>query len=358
LPDRDWLPLRVSDDGIAVTVTLNGVPVEALIDTGSNRTLVDSAFAKMAKVGSGNGSETLQSYTDGVSAARAGSVEITIGRFKARTTPVTMSFGPQLPEQRLIIGRDAFPREIITFDFSRNRLRVCEVAAFSPPEGYVLVSRQLGRTENRPVSVMTANLDPMMAQFEGHDVEANLDTGNSSALSVSSAFANRVGLLEGRKVSARMFGNVAGSRPWPLLTCRSFSLGPVTLKDVPTQVFEDDRDQATLGLELFQRFDSAVDVVRQDVWLKPAPNRAAAPFRRERSGLSYRPIGGSVEVVFVAPNSPAARGGWRIGDRIDFINGVEAASAPPIWKRGAAGTHQTLTMRDGSQRVLVLDDYY
>ena len=80
----------------------------------------------------------------------------------------------------------------------------------------------------------------------------------------------------------------------------------------------------------------------------------------ERSGLAYLPEGEGLNVIFVAPQSPAAAGGWRKGDIITAIDGTPVAHLAAIddWKRDPARQSARLTLAGGETRVLRLSDYY
>jgi C-terminal processing protease CtpA/Prc len=43
-------------------------------------------------------------------------------------------------------------------------------------------------------------------------------------------------------------------------------------------------------------------------------------FCKDRSGIQANYRSGALDVIFVAPGSPASRSGWKIGDRIIAIN--------------------------------------
>jgi C-terminal processing protease CtpA/Prc len=72
--------------------------------------------------------------------------------------------------------------------------------------------------------------------------------------------------------------------------------------------------------------------------------------------------GDQLEVVFVAPGSPAARGGWRAGQRIRAIDGhairPDYAATQQQWLYGPAGAKVVLTDSKGAHRSLTLAEYY
>jgi len=65
----------------------------------------------------------------------------------------------------------------------------------------------------------------------------------------------------------------------------------------------------------------------------------------------------------VSERSPAAEAGWRIGERVVAVNGrqVDAAYYDTDlyeWQYAAPGTIATLRLKGGSERRLILQDYY
>ncbi|MEZ4652695.1 MAG: PDZ domain-containing protein [Candidatus Eisenbacteria bacterium] len=87
-----------------------------------------------------------------------------------------------------------------------------------------------------------------------------------------------------------------------------------------------------------------------------------APFERDRSGLQTIAQDGALDVIFVAPGSPASAGPWKAGDKITAIDGHPVTGdywkSLYKWSRADAGTRVRLTTADGEERELVLATYY
>ena len=74
------------------------------------------------------------------------------------------------------------------------------------------------------------------------------------------------------------------------------------------------------------------------------------------------PRGDHLEIEFVAPGSPAARAGWRVGQHIKTVDGqpigADYVAKQSDWPFRAAGSIVVLTGDDGVPRPLTLADYY
>ena len=88
----------------------------------------------------------------------------------------------------------------------------------------------------------------------------------------------------------------------------------------------------------------------------------AAPFPKDKSGLSFLWADDALTVWFVAPGGPAAAAGWKAGERLAALDG-EPASADwwktyLRWSDARPGTVVRLTLADGSERRLTVKEYF
>ena len=131
------------------------------------------------------------------------------------------------------------------------------------------------------------------------------------------------------------------------------------MRETPgTAVFDTDRAGANVGLPLISRFRLITDFPRNRIFLIPGPD-AGRPFDRDRTGLKTRLEDDRWIVDFVAPGSPAEAGGWKAGDAIILMNGRPVVGlAPNEWTGGPQGSQVSLTLADGTRRLLTLRDYF
>jgi hypothetical protein len=197
-----------------------------------------------------------------------------------------------------------------------------------------------------------------------------LDTGSGSAVTLFKSFVDSNRLLDGRAARSEMLiRGVGGGSVADLVTLRSLDIAGLALRDVPAEVHRVDRGNfntrlvaGNLGAAVLNRFRVALDYARDRMYLTPGPGWDAAPFCRNRVGLQTDFRGTFLEVIFVAPGSPAAADGWKAGDRVTAIDGVPIDAAYPArateWVCAPAGTRVTLTDGAGAARALVRATYY
>ncbi len=256
----------------------------------------------------------------------------------------------------ILLGQSLFKDQVVEFDFAGRRLRILPRAGYRPDPGFRLVTvaspGASGRTTD-PFRVTPVKLD-------GHDLNASLDMGSNDALRVSRPLVDRLGLLHGRRSSQALTTDIGGSFPETVFSCDRLDLAGETLRNIPVSVFETTRQagDAVVGLDLISRFGLAIDIIGQDVWLKPRRPAVTTPFSKDRTGLTIKPDGEAARVQFVARVSPAETQGWTVGERIQLIDGRSAAGIDRLWPSGKPGEVHSLTLADGTVRALTLADYY
>jgi len=153
-----------------------------------------------------------------------------------------------------------------------------------------------------------------------------------------------------------------------LATLDSFTFGGLVFKGVPASfasggqgIFATPRLAGNLGANILSRFRLILDYSRARMYLDPVADWNA-PFCKNRVGFDLMRADRFLEVRFVAPDSPAARAGWRAGDRITAIDGrpIEPAYPPTRtdWMCGPVGSTVVLTDANGARRSLVFANYF
>ncbi len=359
-PDLGAIPLRLKPRLIRVPATANGQNVEAIIDSGASFTVFDLAFAHALGL---NDAGSIAAHGNGgtVGARVMTGAEIQIGGFRMAHRNVTAldlsALQKTAPAVKLVIGGDLLNWLAVDFDFPARRMGMAFSGRAQPPQGAVTELLRPGRMGLRLIKT----------HIEGGPATwAMMDLGDANAISISAVWAREQGLLEGRRVSAGATASVEGINSTLLVSLREVTIAGVTFSDVPAQLIEPWRDTETpvnIGLPLMRRFRLITDFPRGQASLAPDPAMLGQPLPKDRSGLGVTHTRRGLQVLLVAPGSPAEKAGWRKGDEIVAVNGRPAGGEPAGdreggWASGPDGTVVTLTLADGSRRRLTLATYY
>lgn len=343
--------VRRGDSGLFLPATLKGRVVEAIFDCGASRTVIDSEIARALGIAEVDQVNIQFVYAPG---------KVGIGE----PTPLTVAgqaftINPYISPLRsagvncdMLIGVDVW--RMATLDLDGPGLN----ARLLPPDAAAV-------PDMTPVTVSTdggiRTWVPLL--IEGKAATAELDTGSNTALTLSRTAATVLGLLDGRPTSQWISGDLAGIYNVDMTSVKAMSLGGVVFRDLPVEV-SDHRvgNDISVGLPILMRYRSRWDLSHGKLWLAADAARVEAPFWRERAGLAYLPDKDQLNILFVAPGSPAAKAGWKAGDVIVAIDGVAVTDIDPQkrldWKSDPARTSVKLTTKDGEVRLLTLAAYF
>ncbi len=348
---------------IYIPAKVNGVPVEVLLDSGAETTILDTSFAQ--RIGSKSvGSVTAVGTGGEDQAGLANDVTITIGNITLNAgtvgvldlSGVSKRIGVPLP---VILGRQIFLQSIVDLDPSGPTIAFIDPAVFSPPADAVEVPLEpLNGLRTVPVSIEGRPVVPM-----------TFDLGNGGYMFLEHAYWEHNQLLERRRSSTRSSGAIGGENINRVATLKSVRFAGTTFHDVPAQFntadveTDSDREAGNVGLPLLGQFRLLIDFPHNRLFAIPLADRVALPFERDRAGLRVVRDGDRLDVTYVAEHSPASAVGWAKGDVIVAINGNPVGPDTPLGPAGGlisapAGTTVTLTMADGTKRRLTLADYF
>ena len=351
---------------VPVTVgkgTEETLPAEVLLDSGAEMTVLDLALANRLSLALEG--DVIVQGTGGLSGGYfAAGVDIQLGPLAFHDLTVLVldlealgrALGRPAP---IILGKDAFNALVVDVDFPLRRIAFHEVDGYSPPADAAEVEL-----------VSTGDIRAVRLSIEGRPAELfDFDTGNGSPLLIYPAYVEAERLLEGRPGTTVRSGGVGGARESRLATIGSVRLAGFEIRDVPTifppagpSAVDSDRTVGNLGLGILGRFRLIASFGEGRAWLAADPAQLAMPFTRNRTGLSLRKEADAIAVDQVSPGSPAAEGGWRVGDRILGVDDVPAHALDREALRriinGPAGRDLRFTIEDGGSRILKTRDYY
>jgi hypothetical protein len=249
-----------------------------------------------------------------------------------------------------LIGYEVVKRAVLTIDYAARTMTFTKPSAFQPPANVTAISF----TFDDHTPMLPGTLDGAPGQFE-------LDTGSRGALTVMGPFAQANHLVE--KIHPHISGTVGYGVGGPakalLGRAGSLVLGPVTVTgpilEFATNKAGGGNEQHTagnIGGDILKRFTVTLDYGHQLAWLQPnAGNDSPEVF--DRSGLWIaRAPSGAIEIADVTSDSPAAKLGLVVGDKILSIDGKSAAQIPlPALRetfKGPIGTRFQLRVKTAS----------
>lgn len=251
---------------LLVSARINGHPVQALLDSAAETTLIDRKFAKSlqlsggsAVTGQGSGAENFEaSMIKGVKLQAFG---LTL---KDQTIAVLdlSDVGRRLLGHPLevVLGREIFDAARLRIDIDGKRITVVGRSQNQTPPGV-----ELGLvTEN--------GIETIPVRVEDHEVvRATFDLGNGSETLIGSKLADQMRLLsDGRPVKVGAGGGLGGELQRQVVTLRTLEIAGQRLTDLPAAI--DTRPSASdvnIGIDVLRHFLVTTDFAKHVVWLEP-----------------------------------------------------------------------------------------
>lgn len=255
--------LRVVGNRIFLPVEVQGIATEALLDSGAEMTLIDTAFATTAGLaafgeeearGTGAGTQSVQ-FAEGVTLKAAGKtlqdrmvviLDLTDISQRVVGAPLTV-----------VLGREFFDAGIYAIDIAAGRIEEIDPDA-------VPVSDPLPLQDAHGIKQLSASVN-------GVTVLADFDLGNGNEVLLSRSFAERAGLLAPENIlGTKMGGGIGGDVERTLVRVETLEIGGLTLKDVTAAVApQGDGADANVGVSVLRNFHIVVDYEGNRIWLEP-----------------------------------------------------------------------------------------
>jgi hypothetical protein len=264
---------------------------------------------------------------------------------------ITSQIGRPLPA---ILGREVFDAAVVEIDFPNHVVRFCDPATFRDPGPATVVPLNPTGRGVRSVPISIEGHPPLLVDF---------DLGHGGSLTLDKNYWEQTHLLDGRPSSTTLAGGVGGVREHRIGVLRSIIFAGATLNEIPTLFSEQAGLPQTLGARILSRFHLWVDYPRDRLFAVPGVTASTMPFPKDRMGAVVTFAADRLHVIFVAPGSPAATAGLRLGDDIVAIDGTQigprfADSSRAEWAAGKAGTIVLLRLADGRSLRAELADYF
>ena len=357
-----WVPFDLTPGNqIRFTLTLDGHPLTAILDTGVSYSLL--ARASMPR-------DHAPVRPGGSATAIGGAVAIgwlptrtlVIGGLTRTGGGVSVADLPAIATGSLVavdilVGRDVLGGQAIDIDYAGRRFRVLPSGRM-PFRGVVApLSISASRTVYESEIVLGGRrLRPIV-----------VDTGDGSAITLSTPAWVASGPHDEPQTSAIAFG-LAGPIVSALAVVPVLSIGDLVARSVevriePTGGFSESIGTAgRIGSGFLQHYRVLLDPGAGRMVLDPGPHADEPPLR-STSGLLLGIEPTRLKVLHVMRGGPAAETGWQAGDMICAIDGTAigpdyAAGPLTAWSVGAPGRRVALTLCDGTIRTLALRRFY
>lgn len=252
--------LKVYGDRLFIDASVNGAPVEALLDSAAEVTFADRAWA--AEIGlraagavtaKGSGGEAEVAFAEGV---RVETLGVTLDGLTVAVLDLS-DLSTRLVGRpvRFILGRELFDKVRVSIDIERRRIAVAPRAM--TPAGVALPLASVRGVETFSVRV------------DGREVMAEFDLGNGSDILIGEKFARSLGLLENSDaLPRRRGGGVGGEIERKVVRLASLDVAGQTFHDVEAAVDElENAGDLNIGVRYLRHFIITADFAQRTIWL-------------------------------------------------------------------------------------------
>lgn len=357
-----WVPFELTPGNqLRFTMTVDGRPATAILDTGVSYSVLSRRFAERAalKVRPGGNATAIGGVVD---IGWTPTATIAMGGLTRRGGGLTVATLPAIATGSadavdLLVGRDLTGGFALDIDYAGRRFRLLPSGRL-PFRGFT-APLSISRDRLVYVSEITlgaARLRPMV-----------VDTGDGSSVTVTAGGWANARLPGIRTTTAISFG-LAGAVTSTIGIVPTLRLGELTARNVEIRVepaggFSDSIEAAgRIGSGFLQNYRVLLDPTAGRMILSPVPHADQPPVR-STSGLLVGVARDRLKVLHVMQGGPAQAAGWKEGDMICAIDGQTIPADYPTsplasWSAGTSGRTVTLRMCDGTERKLTLRDFY
>lgn len=357
-----WVPFELTPGNqLRFTMTVDGRPATAILDTGVSYSVLSRRFAERSalKVRPGGNATAIGGVVD---IGWTPTATITMGGLTRRGGGLTVATLPAIATGSadavdLLVGRDLTGGFALDIDYAGRRFRLLPSGRL-PFRGFT-APLSISRDRLVYVSEVTlgaARLRPMV-----------VDTGDGSSVTVTAGGWANARLPGIRTTTAISFG-LAGAVISTIGIVPTLRLGELNARNVEIRVepaggFSDSIEAAgRIGSGFLQNYRVLLDPTAGRMILSPGPHADQPPVR-STSGLLVGVARDRLKVLHVMRGGPAQAAGWKEGDMICAVDGQTIPADYPTsplasWSAGTPGRTVALRMCDGSERKLTLRYFY
>lgn len=279
--DTPWQRLPARAGLVEVPATVSGTPIRAVIDSGAQLSAVDAGLAERLGlprilaaplIAYGVSGQPRLTHTVHLDLGVEGAA---VPGLRAAVLDLARIAKASDRDFELLIGRDVLRHVVLEADFPRRRARLLAPGAYRPPRDALAVPLS-GGTPRTAVRIETAP-----------PLELLVDTGATGYLALSEQAARDAGLTApGRRVSQGLSVSLSGLHPELSVRARTVRLGPLTLHDVPVQVYSPTANAPSpsglIGTGLLRQFRIALDLANRTLHLVPPSLLVVRPTEEPR----------------------------------------------------------------------------
>lgn len=248
---------------LMISARVNGRPVEALLDSAAEVTLIDHQFASSLQLEGGTAETGHGSGESAFKATLIGGVRLQALGLSLENQTVAIAdladVGKRLLGRKLdvILGREIFDAARLRIDIDGRQITVLKDD--QEPAGTKLTLVSEHGVETIPVKV--ENQGPLRATF---------DLGNGSEVLLRSKLAARMHLLtDGRPVAAHAGGGLGGAQQRQTITLHTLEIAGQRFTDVPAAIDpQPTASDVNVGVSVLRRFIITTDFAKHTVWLE------------------------------------------------------------------------------------------
>lgn len=311
-------------------IRVRGGAVNAIFDTGGQNAMDASAAQRLGRRGEGglavggSGAKSETALTASVGSLHFANGSLPDQRFFVLPFPYVVVHPMNGVHVGAIVGAEIMASFRVVIDYA-HRLLTLQRFGGAPPAGTALPFVSDGSH-----MYVEATIDGARGLF-------GIDTGDMGGITVFEGFARRHRLFRGPGIPYLGLG-IGGTDREFAHRGRTFELAGYAMADPVVRVAQSESGAfssrslaGNLGVDVLSRFLLTIDYHARTIGF--APNTSLhVPFRADRTGLSlYQQTPDAFVVLSVAPATPAARAGVRIGDAIIGVDGC------PVSEMGLGG---------------------